>query len=129
MNRRIVSALIVASLMCIAGYAALFIAPDERTMHDAQRIFYFHVPSWVAMFLAFFVSVSGNVTYLFTRKQRYDWRGVAGAEVGVVCCTIGLITGPLWGKPAWGFGGRGMRGSLRPLFSGCCTFHIFCCAR
>jgi hypothetical protein len=55
-------------------------------MHDAQRIFYFHMPSWIAMFLAFFVSVLGNITYLFTRKQRYDWLGVAGAEVGVVCC-------------------------------------------
>ena len=102
MNRRIISWLIVSSLMCAAGYAALFIAPDERTMHDAQRIFYFHVPSWVAMFLAFFISVFGNISYLFTRKQRYDWLGVAGAEVGVVCCTLGLITGPLWGKPAWG---------------------------
>ena len=70
MNRRIANSLIVASLMCIAGYAALFIAPDERTMHDAQRIFYFHMPSWIAMFLAFFVSVLGNTTYLFTRKQR-----------------------------------------------------------
>jgi heme exporter protein C len=39
---------------------------------------------------------------LFTRKQLYDRLGVAGAEVGVVCCTIGLLTGPLWGKPAWG---------------------------
>ena len=102
MNRRIISWLIVSSLMCAAGYAALFIAPDERTMHDAQRIFYFHVPSWVAMFLAFFVSVFGSISYLFTRKQRCDWLGVAGAEVGVVCCTLGLITGPLWGKPAWG---------------------------
>ena len=102
MNRRVVSSLIVAGMMCIAGYAALFIAPDERTMHDAQRIFYFHVPSWVAMFVAFFISVIGNITYLFKRERRYDWLGVAGAEVGVVCCTIGLITGPIWGKPAWG---------------------------
>lgn len=102
MNRRIVSSLVVAGLMCLAGYAALFIAPDERTMHDAQRIFYFHVPSWIAMFVAFFVSVFGNIAYLTTRSQRHDWLGVAGAEAGVVCCTIGLITGPLWGKPAWG---------------------------
>jgi len=102
MNRTLTSALIVAVLMCIAGYAALFIAPDERTMHDAQRIFYFHVPSWIAMFMAFLVTVTSNVAYLSTRSQRWDWLGVASAEVGVVCCTIGLITGPLWGKPAWG---------------------------
>jgi len=35
----------VSSLMCTAGYAALFIAKDERTMHDVQRIFYRHILS------------------------------------------------------------------------------------
>ena len=102
MNRVAISALIVVVLMCLAGYAALFIAPDERTMHEAQRIFYFHVPSWIAMFVAFSVAVTCNIAYLTTRLPRWDWLGVAGAEAGVACCTIGLITGPLWGKPAWG---------------------------
>jgi heme exporter protein C len=27
---------------------------------------------------------------------------LAGAEVGVVFCTVVLITGPLWGRRAWG---------------------------
>lgn len=102
MKRTVLSALLVAVLMCLSGYAALFVAPDERTMHAAQRIFYFHVPSWIAMFVAFFIAVIGNIAYLTSRSAKWDWLGVAGAEVGVVCCTIGLITGPLWGKPAWG---------------------------
>src|SRR5215469_8389677 len=87
MNRRIISSLIVSSLMCAAGYAALFIAPDERTMHDAQRIFYFHLPSWLAMFLALFVSVFGNISYLFTRKQasrRLAWRSGGRTGRGVL---------------------------------------------
>jgi heme exporter protein C len=88
--------------MCLSGYAALFVAPDERTMHAAQRIFYFHVPSWIAMFVAFFIAVISNIAYLTSRSPKWDWLGVAAAEVGVVCCTIGLLTGPLWGKPAWG---------------------------
>jgi len=88
--------------MCLAGYSALFVAPDERNMHAAQRIFYFHVPSWIAMFVSFFVAVIGSIAYLRSRSLKWDWLAVAGAEVGVVCCTIGLITGPLWGKPAWG---------------------------
>jgi heme exporter protein C len=102
MNRTVTSTLFVAGLMCLSGYAALFVAPDERTMHAAQRIFYFHLPSWIAMFAAFFIVVIGNIAYLTSRSPKWDWLGVAGAEVGVVCCTIGLITGPLWGKPAWG---------------------------
>jgi heme exporter protein C len=94
--------MIAAALMFSAGYAALFVAPDEATMHAVMRIFYMHLPSWIAMFLALSLVFVANVAYLVTRKVKWDCLGVAGAEVGVACCTIGLITGPLWAKPVWG---------------------------
>jgi heme exporter protein C len=90
------------ALMCLGGYAALYIAPTERLQGDIQRIFYFHLPSWIAMFVAFFIAAIGNIGYLATRKHKWDWLSVSAVEVGVICCTIGLITGPLWGKPVWG---------------------------
>jgi heme exporter protein C len=102
MKARTPTTLLIAAMIFFAGYAALFIAPDEATMHEIQRIFYFHVASWTAMFTALSLSCLGNIAWLATRKQQWDWLGVAGAEVGVVCCTIGLTTGPLWAKPAWG---------------------------
>jgi heme exporter protein C len=102
MKARIVFAAAIAALMIYAGYAALFVAPDEATMHEIQRIFYFHVASWMAMFLAFTIVFCANVAYLLSLKEKWDALGVAGAELGVICCTIGLITGPLWAKPAWG---------------------------
>ncbi|HXW57399.1 MAG TPA: cytochrome c biogenesis protein CcsA [Candidatus Cybelea sp.] len=102
MKLRIPGTVLVALLMFAAGYAALFVAPDERTMHEIQRIFYFHVPSWSASFTAFFIAFLANIGYLVTRRARWDWLGVSAAEVGVVACTIGLITGPLWAKPVWG---------------------------
>jgi heme exporter protein C len=102
MKRATASAFFVAVLIGVAGYAALFIAPDERTMHEIQRIFYFHLPSWIAMFFAFSVVFIANIAYLASRQPKWDWLGVASAEVGVVCCTAGLITGPLWAHPVWG---------------------------
>lgn len=99
---RILGTVIVAALIVFAGYAALFIAPDEKTMHEIQRIFYFHLPSWMTCFTAFFLTFLANIAYLTTRRPKWDWLGVAGAEVGVACCTIGLITGPLWARPVWG---------------------------
>ncbi len=102
MKSRISLTLVVAALVFFAGYAALFIAPDERTMHELQRIFYFHLGSWTAMFTALTVGFVANVGWLLTRKPRWDWLGVSAVEVGVVTCTSGLITGVLWGKPAWG---------------------------
>jgi heme exporter protein C len=99
---RYASTIAVAVLIFFAGYAALFMAPDEKTMHAIQRIFYFHLPSWIAMFTALSVVFVANIAYLATRKSKWDSLGVSAAEVAVVCCTIGLATGPLWAKPVWG---------------------------
>jgi heme exporter protein C len=102
MKSRIAFVFVAAALMVFAGYAALFIAPDEKTMHAIQRIFYFHVPSAITAFVAFFIVFIANIAYLGTRKPKWDWLGVAAAEVGVACSTIVLITGPIWAHPVWG---------------------------
>jgi heme exporter protein C len=102
MKERSAITAIVALLIFFAGYAALFIAPDERTMHELMRIFYFHLSCWVAMFCALTLAFAANIAWLATRNPKWDWLGVASVEVGVVSCTGGWITGVLWGRPAWG---------------------------
>src|ERR1700680_4663193 len=102
MKGRIILAVFVAALIFFAGYAALFIAPDEATMHEVQRIFYFHLSAWMTSFTAFAVVFISNIAYLRTRHLKWDCLGVAAAEVGIACCSIGLLTGPLWARPVWG---------------------------
>jgi heme exporter protein C len=102
MKGRLGMTILIATLIFFAGYAALFIAPDEKTMHAVQRIFYFHVASWMAMYGAFITVFYANVRYLLSHHRKWDALGVAAAEVGVVCCSIGLTTGPLWARPVWG---------------------------
>lgn len=99
---RVLVQILALALVFFAGYAALFIAPDERTMHEIQRIFYFHLGCWTAMFAALTLAFAANIGWLLQRKPHWDWLGVSSIEVGVVCCTAGLLTGILWGKPAWG---------------------------
>jgi heme exporter protein C len=95
-------AIITLALLSYGLYAALVLAPTEQTMGDVQRIFYYHVPSaWVA-FLLFFANFIASITYLVGRKPGTDAFALATAEVGVVFCTIVLITGPIWAKPVWG---------------------------
>ncbi len=96
------AALAVAALLGFAGYAALFLAPTERTMGLIQRIFYFHVPSAWTAFVAFFIAFVANIAYLLRRTPRWDWLGVSAAEVGLAFCTAVLVTGPIWAKPVWG---------------------------
>jgi len=71
-------------------------------MGDVQRIFYFHVASWWIAFLAFAIVFAASVAYLATRRRQYDTLALASAEIGVVFTSMGLFTGPLWAKPAWG---------------------------
>lgn len=100
----IVRGLLVVALLNIAiGLSmALFYAPMEKTMGDAQRIFYFHVPSaWIG-FLAFFVVFVASIMFLRTHERRWDALALSAAEIGVVFTTLVLLTGPLWAKKAWG---------------------------
>ena len=83
-------------------YLVFVYVPTERTMGIVQRIFYYHVPSAMMSFLAFFIVLVASVAYLITRRRGWDITAQAAAELGVVFCSIVLITGPIWAKPIWG---------------------------
>jgi heme exporter protein C len=98
---RVIGVLAILNL-AVALYMALFYAPRETTMGDAQRIFYFHVPSaWIG-FLAFFVVFVASLMYLWKRERKWDALALSAAEIGVIFTTLVLLTGPLWAKKAWG---------------------------
>ncbi len=83
-------------------YLAFFVAPMEEQMGIAQKIFYIHVPSAYAMYVGFTFAAVGGLLYLWKREDRFDALAAAGAEVGTLFCFIVLVTGPLWGRKAWG---------------------------
>ena len=95
-------AVLTALMLVYAVYQALVVAPTERTMGDVQRIFYYHVPSAWTAFLLFFVNLVASVVYLVKRNPKVDALAMVSAEVGVVFCTVVLVTGPIWARPVWG---------------------------
>ncbi len=95
-------ALFTAALLSFALYEALVVAPTEQTMGNVQRIFYYHVPSAWTAFLLFLINFIASVVYLIRRNAAADAMAVVTAEVGVVFCTVVLVTGPLWARPVWG---------------------------
>jgi heme exporter protein C len=77
-------------------------APIEPVMGPIQKIFYFHVPTaWILM-LSTLVAGGASLGYLFRGSVRADATALASAELGVVFGLCALVTGPLWGKVAWG---------------------------
>jgi heme exporter protein C len=91
-----------AALLMVELYLIFIHAPVEKQMGIVQKIFYFHVPSAYGMYIGFIVSAIASAMYLAKRQDRWDAWAVAGAEVGSIFCLIMLITGPLWGRKAWG---------------------------
>lgn len=88
--------------MTVALWMIFLFAPEEQKMAAAQKIFYFHVPSAIVCFLSVFVLLGASIAYLWTRDVRWDALSLAAAEIGWLLCTIVLVTGPIWAKPAWG---------------------------
>lgn len=107
MSRGLRWSALALGMLGTAGALALhwmvfFWVPTERTMGVVQRIFYIHVPAaWVA-FMAFGIVALASAGYLWLRDERLDRAAVSAAEGGMVFTTVVLLTGPLWGKVAWG---------------------------
>jgi len=93
---------LTAALLSYGLYEALIGAPTEQSMGDVQRIFYYHAPSAWTAFLLFGINFVASVVYLIRRSIKADILALVTAEVGVVFCTVVLVTGPLWARPVWG---------------------------
>ena len=95
----------LAALAALLFGAAIFLiwkAPVEMQMGIVQKIFYFHVPAANAMYIGFIVAALGSLMFLWKRTERWDALSLAGAEIGLLFAVIVLISGPLWGRKAWG---------------------------
>lgn len=101
-NKLIFFSALVLVLLIYGFRQAMFVAPTEETMGDIQRIFYYHVPSALVAFSCFFANLIASLVFLRSRRLRADAFALATAEVGVIFCTVVLVTGPLWARPVWG---------------------------
>lgn len=87
----------------LAAISAIFIyVPTERTEGVVQRVMYFHIPSAWLSFFAFFVVFICSILFLWKKEREWDIYAHASAEIGVVFCSLVLITGPIWARPIWG---------------------------
>ena len=102
MKKLFIPLFILTTLMF--AYAPVMIAgaPYEPTMMLVQKIMYFHVPSWFAMFTAIFVAGVAGLVFVVRNDVRGDQVAVSAAEIAVMFGAMGLSTGPMWARKAWG---------------------------
>src|SRR3984893_6435869 len=85
----------IAIVVGIVGFIAPFIPQVQKQIPAGMY------PSSVATTALIFVALYFVIGKYFP-GQNLDVLAVTAAEVGVVFCTIVLITGPIWARPVWG---------------------------
>jgi len=92
-----------SALLGIAAsiYMVFMYVPTARGEGVVQRIFYFHVPLATLTFVAFGVVAVGSALFLWRGGRGWDRLAHASAEVGMVFCSLVLITGMMWARPRW----------------------------
>lgn len=79
-----------------------FYAPQEATQGMVQKIFYFHVSCAMAMNAGFVLAGLLSLLFLWKRSVILDQMSHAAVSVGLLFCTLVLVSGPIWAKPIWG---------------------------
>jgi heme exporter protein C len=89
--------------LCFLAWAVLVVrAPIDAVQGVIQKVLYVHVPCVLGAYLGFALTALGGGLYLWRRDERWDRFAAASAEVGVLFCTLVLLSGPFWARGTWG---------------------------
>src|ERR1700761_6464343 len=95
-------------LVLAFGFYQAMTAPTEATMGNLYRVFFYHFPHAAESYIFPYLNCAASFLYLFWRSRNpakalaADAFAVASAEVTVLYSSVGLATGMLWGRAAWG---------------------------
>ena len=92
------------SLLAVAGLWLLSVAqaPVDSMQGVIQKILYVHPPLAFAAYLGFALTALGGGLYLWRGNEAFDRLARSAAEVGVLFCTLVVVTGPIWARGTWG---------------------------
>jgi heme exporter protein C len=90
------------AVLAVAWLAAVARAPEDAVQGVVQKILYVHPPLAFAAYLGFALTALAGALYLWRGDEGFDRVARSAAEVGVLFCTLVIVTGPIWGRGAWG---------------------------
>lgn len=84
------------------GLYTVYNAPEDMLQGPLSRILYVHAPSgYLAQAIYVFMAFA-HFTGFIWRHPLADMAAKNAAPIGAVFALLTLVTGMLWGKPAWG---------------------------
>jgi heme exporter protein C len=100
--------LAVTFVVLAIGFFEAMTAPKEATMGNLYRVFFYHFPHTILSFVFPYLNCVAAFLFLYWRGRNpqraltADAFALAAAEVTVLYSSVGLATGMLWGRAAWG---------------------------
>ncbi len=98
---RALGAVVLAGAAALAGLG-LFGTPEDVVQGALVRLLYIHPQAATTAYIGCFLTTVGSGVYLWRRSVWWDLVALASAEIGALFTALALITGSLWGRPAWG---------------------------
>jgi len=99
-GRRVTGPLLLATAALAAWWALR--APADAVQGVLYKILFVHAPSAFAAYVGFGLTALGGALYLWRDDEQWDRLAAASAEVGLLFCTLVIVTGPIWAEGAWG---------------------------
>lgn len=98
---RVLGAVVLVGLAAVV-YLALFGTPEDRVQGPLVRLLYLHPQTATTAYIGCGLASLGSLMYLWKRSVWWDIVAVSSAEIAAVFTSLALLTGALWGRPAWG---------------------------
>lgn len=99
---------VLTAVVLVYGFYEAMTAPKEATMGNLYRVFFYHLPHTILSFVFPYLNCVASLLFLWWRSRNIeranaaDAFALASAEMTVLYASIGLATGMLWGRAAWG---------------------------
>lgn len=89
---------------CVGGKALPpdFTFPNRYILNESIRNSFFHVPMWFTMVVLMSIGVWKSILVLRTNNLEDDRAAAVTVQVGLLFGALGLTTGSLWARVAWG---------------------------
>jgi heme exporter protein C len=92
----------ITAALFAAWMVAVARAPIDAAQGVIQKILYVHPPLAFAAYFGFALTAIAGGLYLWRGREADNRLARSAAEVGVLFCTLVILTGPIWAKGTWG---------------------------
>lgn len=92
----------LALVLCAVAAFVIVRAPADAVQGVLYKILFVHAPAAFAAYLGFVITAIGGALYLARGEEQWDRLALSAAEVGLLFCTLNIVTGPIWAAGAWG---------------------------